>query len=126
MSIKKVIAGYFREYQEKILHDDGLFHIENKREWVPQREVDLHPLEEAEYHSGNRLCEIECQRPIKPSIEQEHDWLIENGVDYIKEKRKEWKDSHEKWNEKYQEKFQEYQKTCENYCNYFNELNKRS
>lgn len=126
MSIKKVIAGYFKEWQEKIYHEDGSFHIENKREWIPQKEMELHPLEQAEYHAGNKLAEIECERPCKPTLELEHEWLIEYGPEYVKERRKEWKNFHDKWDIEYQKHFDEYKKVCESYCSYFNGLNPRS
>lgn len=52
--------------------------------------VEMHPLEEAEtlahwaIHNENMKC------PPKPSQADEHEWLIQFGAEYVKQKRDEW------------------------------------
>lgn len=89
MTLNKTIAGYFKEYYVNVMKDDGtLSHREFHREWIDQKNVEMHPLEEAYIKShwqiSNNLL------PEKPTPEEEHEWLIEYGADYVKQKRQEW------------------------------------
>lgn len=74
MTLKKTIASF--------LKPDGT--------WEPQKDIEVHPLEEAELRAHWAIHDVTAQIPEKPTREQEHEWLIEHGTDYIKQRRAEW------------------------------------
>ena len=55
--------------------------------WEPQRTVELHPLEESALKADWALDAEEAKIPPMPSKEEEHEWLIEHGPEFIKQKR---------------------------------------
>lgn len=74
MTLKKALAGY----------------IDPEKGWIEQRDIEMHPLEEKEILSHWAIHDVQIKIPPKPSRDEEHEWLIENGVEYIKQKRSEW------------------------------------
>lgn len=56
--------------------------------WVPQKDVEMHPFEEAMIRAEWALNELK-ETLIPASPQQEQEWLIEHGVDYVREKRSE-------------------------------------
>lgn len=116
MALKKTIAGYFKESNVDILNDDGSFsHVEKKRDWVDQVDIEMHPLEEESLLKYWALDEVRL--PEKATESEEHEWMVEHGIDFVKQKRKEFnelleskraaydnaneafKAAHEGWNE---------------------------
>lgn len=75
MTLKKTIASYMKE--------DGT--------WEPQQEVEMHPLEEEEVRAHWAINHCIAKIPAKPTKEEEQEWLIEHGPDFVKQKRAEWK-----------------------------------
>lgn len=71
MALKKTIASS--------VNNDGTL--------SPQYDIDMHPLEEASILAFWATGEELMKMPVKPSIEQEHEWLLEFGADYVKQKR---------------------------------------
>lgn len=76
MALKKIIAGYHTI--------DG---------WVEQHEVEMHPLEEASFLAHWAIHDAQMKVIPKPFQNEEHEWLIEYGADYVKQKRDEWQKS---------------------------------
>jgi hypothetical protein len=74
MALKKTIAGY--------LKPDGT--------WEPQKDINMHPFEEAATLAHWAIHEVHKKMLDKPSLEQEHEWLLEYGAEYVKQKRVEW------------------------------------
>jgi hypothetical protein len=64
----------------------------NGNEWVPQRDIEMHPLEETAIKSHWAIHEVQKKIPPEPTRAEEHEWLIEHGAEYVRAKRKEWKD----------------------------------
>jgi hypothetical protein len=56
---------------------------------VPQRDIQMHALEEAEIQAHWKYGDLSSKIPEPISVEQEHNWLIENGADFVKQKRTE-------------------------------------
>ena len=79
MALKKCIAA--------MLQPDG--------SWSEQREVEMHPLEEREIKAHWAIHDVKVKIPEKPTKEQEHEWLLEFGADYVKQKRAEWQKAHD-------------------------------
>jgi len=91
MALKKTIAGYFKDSEVDIFNEDGSFsHKEKRRDFINQLDVDMHPLEEAAMLKHWAISEFVL--PDMPSKEEEHEWLIENGPDFVKQKRIERKE----------------------------------
>lgn len=89
MALKKTIAGYFKESNVDILNDDGSFsHVEKKRDWVDQVDIEMHPLEEESLLKYWALDEVRL--PEKATESEEHEWMVEHGIDFVKQKRKEF------------------------------------
>lgn len=97
MALKKTIAGHWVPVNKIVQNEDGTVSHINGKEWVEQQEVEMHPLEEAEIIAHWNVGESERNRPQKPTREEEHEWLIEHGADYVKQKRAEWQQAHDKW-----------------------------
>ncbi len=79
MVLKKAYASYRGE--------DG--------EIVPQRDVDMHPLEEEATLAHWAIHDERIKIPSKPTQADEHEWLIEHGAEYVKQKRIEWKSAYD-------------------------------
>lgn len=79
MSLKKTIAGY--------LHGDG--------NWIEQRDVDMHPLEEDATLAHWAIHDERIKIPPKPTQTDEHEWLLEHGAEYVKQKRIEWQQQYD-------------------------------
>jgi hypothetical protein len=104
MALKKTIASYRGE----------------NGEIVPQRDVEMHPLEEAEMLAHWAIHDEVIKCPPKPSAQDEHEWLIIHGEDYVKQKRDEWQKSFdanqpavEEANKKFQEAHQAWCDHCD-------------
>jgi hypothetical protein len=74
MRLKKTLASY--------RHKDG--HI------VPQKDLDMHPLEEAYHIARWKEADEEAKIPSALTKEEEHDLMIESGADAVKQKRVKW------------------------------------
>ncbi len=122
MSLKKLLAGYYKEWKEEVLHEDGSSHFESRKEWVPQQEVDMHPLEEAETLARWKANESLEKMPKTPSKEEEHDWLIEHGAEYVKQKRAEWKSAHVEWLKTHETLVAEHRNHAEAYQRHFDNI----
>lgn len=73
MALKKCIAA--------MLQPDGT--------WSEQKDIEMHPLEEAEMQAHWAMCECINRCPKEPTKDEEHEWLIEHGAEYVKQKRAE-------------------------------------
>ncbi len=62
----------------------------------PQRNVEMHPLEEAATLAHWVVGSVQSNMPAQPSIQQEHEWLIEHGAEYVKAKREVYQDAYAK------------------------------
>jgi hypothetical protein len=122
MSLTKVIAGYFAEWKEELKNKDGTSYFETKREWVPQKDEILHPLEEAELLAGQKLAEFEAKMPKCPSIDEEHTMLIEQGIEYVRKAREEYKSLHAEWLKNYQDVMTDYRQHAQAYEDHFNSI----
>lgn len=71
MALKKTIAGYFND----------------KKEWIPQRDVDMHPLEDVYIRSYWAMNDVQKNMPQELTVKEEHDMLLEFGADYVKQQR---------------------------------------
>lgn len=101
MALKKTIAGHFKEIifnvpaidaeGEFLADEEGkqIFSTHIEKLWIPQFDVEMTPLEEQEVLASWAMGEVELSSPIPPTQKDEHEWLIEFGADYIKQKRKE-------------------------------------
>lgn len=88
MALKKTIAGYFKENEIDIFNEDGSFsHKEKRKDFIDQVDIDMHPLEEASMLKHWAIHDVAL--PEMHSKEEEHEWLIESGPDFVKQKRKE-------------------------------------
>lgn len=74
MALKKSIASY--------RHKDG--HI------VPQVDLDMHPIEEEYIKAHWAHGELNANIPVPLSHAEEHELLINEGADAVKQKRAEW------------------------------------
>jgi len=91
MALKKSIAGYLTIDKVDVMNEDGSFsHTEERRGWVDQRDIEMHPLEEKAILAHWAIHDVKIKLPEKLSQQQEHELLIEHGADYVKQKRAEW------------------------------------
>jgi len=109
MALRKTIAGFRQELDvmlplmnglgQPALDENGQQKYTPHREvlWVEQLHVDMHPMEESEIQASWRMGESLQIKPNPPTKEQEHEWMIEHGSDFVKQKRAEYKDLHDKW-----------------------------
>jgi hypothetical protein len=74
MALKKSLASY--------MGADGKI--------VPQKDLDMHPIEEEHIRAHWAYHESLANCPVAPTQQEEHDWLIEHGAEYVKQKRQEW------------------------------------
>lgn len=102
MTLKKVIAGYWRPVNKIVQNEDGSTTHVNGKEWVEQQEVDMHPHEEAEIRAHWAVGDSLKLQPQKPTREEEHEWLIEHGAEHVKQKRAEWQRLHDEWMKSHQ------------------------
>jgi len=61
---------------------------------TPQRDIDMHALEENEVRAKWALNEATDKIPKAPSQAEEHEWLLDHGAIYVKQKRAEWQKAH--------------------------------
>ena len=119
MSFKKVIAATIGFKSEHVDNGDGTYHVKSiPFEMVPQKEIDMHPLEVAMWKSKWAITDnVLAKKPDMPTKYEEHEWLIEHGTEYIKQKRveiaairdsfnaaeeqyiKAWRDAEKAWND---------------------------
>lgn len=69
--------------------------IKYGKEIIPQCDVEMHPLEEAATLAHWAIHEEKEKIPPQPSKDEEHEWLIEHGAEYVKQKRIEWQTMHD-------------------------------
>lgn len=116
MGLKKSVAAHFKEYEIDINNEDGSFcHKQKIRDWIEQLEVDMTPEEEAEIRASWAVGDSVMNQPAKPTPEQEHEWLIEKGADYIKEQRTMWKQAYDAWLINHQPLVDEHRKAADVY-----------
>ena len=70
--------------------------VVNGIEVEPQRDIDMHPLEEAATLKHWAIHDENIKIPSKPTTEQELQWLIDFNADYVKQKRAEWQAIYDK------------------------------
>lgn len=56
----------------------------------PQKNIEMHFLEQAAIKACWAIQEAKKKVPDKPDQQTEHNWLIEFGAEYVKQKRAEW------------------------------------
>jgi len=79
MTLKKSYASYRNEVGEII----------------PQRDVDMHPLEEEATLAHWAIHDERIKIPPKPTQADEHEWMIEHDAEYVKQKRIEWQQQYD-------------------------------
>lgn len=104
MALKKTIASHVKEIivMVPMMDTDGNFltnedgspkmHAQKEVIEIPQVDVEMHPIEEAEILAAWETGDIERRMPKPFTKEQEHEWLLEFGADFVKNKRKEFND----------------------------------
>jgi hypothetical protein len=65
--------------------------------WEPQKDIEMHPLEEQEIRAHWAYGEHAVKKPHPLSAEEEMNLVIESGIDAVKAKRKEHEDTHAEW-----------------------------
>ena len=96
MALKKTISGRWEHYKEEIMKEDGsLSHVENRSKWIEQQDLDMHPLEEQMTLAFWKMNDLTRDISGEPSLNEEPDWMLEFGIDYVKKKRQELKDAHD-------------------------------
>lgn len=121
MALTKTMAGYFDEKFNEIFKEDGSFsHKEKIQTWIDQTDVDMHPLEEEAILKSRAIHDLKIRIPVKPSQVDEHEWLIEYGPDYIKQKRKEWQAAFDTAQPEIQVAEEEFQKAHQAWCEHAN------
>lgn len=90
MTLKKTIAGYRKETRTPISNGDGTFTDEVKMEWIDQKDVEMHPLEQKEILAHWAIHDVNIKIPAKPSQLDEHEMLINEGAEAIKKARTQW------------------------------------
>lgn len=83
MPLKKTMAGYYKDIEK----EDG----SKDRVWIEQVDIDMHPLEEESIRKFWAIHEVRKSLPEEITKEQEHEWLIEHGAEYVKQKRDEYR-----------------------------------
>lgn len=114
MALKKTMGAFFKDVDVLVplydgegnprLNEEGkhLASPHKERVYIPQVDIDMHPLEEAEILAHWAVGDSEKLKPFPATIEEEHEMLLEHGADYVNQKRKEHKDKHDKWMETHQ------------------------
>lgn len=90
MALKKTVAGYFKKVPIKVQMDNGDMVDSFQQEWVNQQDIDMHPLEETAIRAHWAIHDQASLIPEKPTKNIEHEWLVDNGADFVKQKRQEW------------------------------------
>lgn len=90
MVLKKTYAAKVTNQTIKTVLEDGTEIIENKPVLGEQRDVLMHPLEECAIRAWWAIHDVKMKVPPKHTESDEHNWLIEHGVEYVKQKRAEW------------------------------------
>lgn len=57
--------------------------------------IEMHPLETNEISALWAIHDVRIKIPSKPSKEEEYEWLIEYGAEYVKQKRAEWQKAYD-------------------------------
>ena len=86
--------------------------------WIPQQDIDMHPLEEAHCKSEWALNKLIKSLPPVPTKQQEHEWLIEHGTDFVKQKRAEWQAAHDNMKPRIDAAHAAYQAAHHAWCNH--------
>jgi len=101
MALKKTIAGYRRHVDvnipvydmrgEIVVDPDGHAQFTRQKEVVdiPQLDIEMHPLEEAEILATWAVGDVIKKIPVGPTMIEEQEMLIEHGAEYVKQKRSE-------------------------------------
>lgn len=101
MTLKKTIAGHFKG-----------------SEWVEQQEVEMHPLEEEETRAYWAIHDAKIKIPPKPTKEQEHEWLIEHGPEFVKNMRQQWQTKHDEIMPEVEAAEAKFQKCHQDWCDH--------
>jgi hypothetical protein len=98
MALHKVIAGGYRDVdveEDQEVVESGVKKTikvkKQKKVWVEGREVMLHPLEEEAELKRWAIHDVQIQLPPPISQQDEINWLIENGPEFVKQKREEYR-----------------------------------
>lgn len=97
MALKKSIAGYWKKWIEQVEISEGVFVDQQKEAWIEQQDVEMHPVEEKEILAHWAVGDSIKVMPNAPTREEEHEWLIEHGAEFVKGKRAEHKNLHDEW-----------------------------
>ena len=118
MALKKTYSAKIGYKSERIEHPDGTYHYQAVPfPIVPQKDIDMHSIEESMTMAHWAHNEYLATIPSMPTKDDEHEWMIEHGPEYIKQKRTEaqaaidsmkpkelelekaWRDSEKEWND---------------------------
>lgn len=89
MALKKTIAGYFIKVPTKVEGNNGEMLDSFVEEWVEQKHVDMHPLEERCIRAHWNKHEHIFKLASLPTVIDEQNMLIENGIEFVRSKREE-------------------------------------
>lgn len=87
-------------------------------EWVQQQDVLMHPLEEQVIRAMWEKGKIETQLPVKPTKEQEFDWLVDFSPEYVRLKRNEYNQAYEDLKPKLDAAHKEHQVAHKAWCDH--------
>ena len=118
MTLKKSIAGHFKEYEVDVFENDIFSHKEKRKDWVDQIDIDMHPLEETAILKHWDIHNLRIKIPEKATQQQEHEWLIENGPYFVRDKRKEWQEDFDAAQPGIQEAEEKFQKAHQAWCDH--------
>ena len=90
MALKKSYAAKVTYKTFEVKNSDGSISYVNKPILGEQRDVDMHPLEEASIRAHWAIHDVQIKIPPKPSQEEEHEMLINQGADAVKKSRADW------------------------------------
>lgn len=91
MPIRKSYAGKVVQKVSETILDDGTIVTQSMPVCEPTRHVDVHPLEEKEILAHWAIHDVNIKIPPKPTQQDEHEMLINEGVDAVKKARIAWK-----------------------------------
>lgn len=90
MALKKTMAGYWQKVNKTVENEDGSVSYIDGHEWIDQVDLNMHPLEEVATRKHWAIHDAHIKVPDKTTLEQEHEWHLEHGAEYVKQKRAEW------------------------------------
>lgn len=99
MALKKTIASY--------LKPDGT--------WEPQKDIPMHPFEEAEIIAHWAVGESLKNKPIPLSKDEEHEMIVNNQLTFVNQKRAEYQQKHAQWLKNHQPLVDAHRKAADAY-----------